>query len=179
MAAPAKAIPPMPRRPRTSPMVGASTSPTSSSRCPTLLDVPASGTIDYQYIVIPSGFTEDKWVQELEARPGNRQLVHHIIAFVRPPGSKWLKDAQPGIPYVPPQGGEPRKTQAPPGDDDGGPPELLVGFAPGMPPGILRPGQAKLVKAGSDFVFQMHYTANGKAGTDRSRIGLGIRQGTA
>src|ERR1039457_843929 len=63
--------------------------------------VPASGTIDYQYIVIPSGFTEDKWVQEIEARPGNRQLVHHIIAFIRPPGSKWLKDAQPGIPFVP------------------------------------------------------------------------------
>ena len=36
----------------------------------------------------------------------------------------------------------------------------------------LPPGQAKLVKAGSDFVFQMHYTANGKAGTDRSRIGV-------
>ncbi len=48
--------------------------------------VPASGTIDYQYIVIPSGFTEDKWVREIEVRPGNRKLVHHIIAFVRPPG---------------------------------------------------------------------------------------------
>ena len=63
--------------------------------------VPAFGTIDYQYIVIPSGFTDDKWVQEIEALPGNRQLVHHIIAFIRPPGSKWLKDAQPGIPFVP------------------------------------------------------------------------------
>ena len=28
------------------------------------------------------------------------------------------------------------------------------------------------MKAGSDFVFQMHYTATGNAGTDRSRIGL-------
>ena len=36
----------------------------------------------------------------------------------------------------------------------------------------LPPGQAKMVKAGSDFVFQLHYTATGHAGTDRSRIGL-------
>ena len=134
--------------------------------------VPATGTIEYQYIVIPSGFTEDKWIQESEVRPGNRQLVHHVIAFVRPPGSKWLKDAQPGIPYVQVKEEHREKHKRHSDDDDSGPPELLVGFAPGMPPGIMPPGQAKLVKAGSDFVFQMHYTANGKAGTDRSRIGL-------
>ena len=133
--------------------------------------VPASGTLEYQYIVIPSGFTEDKWVQESEARPGNRQVVHHIIAFIRPPGSKWMQEAQPGIPFVPvKEDKEKRKHKK--DNDSGPPPELLVGFAPGLPPGILRPGQAKLVKAGSDFVFQMHYTANGKPGTDRSRVGL-------
>jgi hypothetical protein len=58
--------------------------------------VPASGTIDYQYIVIPTGFTEDKYVQLAEARPGNTKLVHHIIAFVREPGNPWMKDAKPG-----------------------------------------------------------------------------------
>jgi hypothetical protein len=36
----------------------------------------------------------------------------------------------------------------------------------------MKPGQAKLVKAGSDLVLQMHYTANGKATTDISRIGI-------
>lgn len=134
--------------------------------------VPAAGTIDYQYVVIPSGFTEDKWVQEVEARPGNRQLVHHIIAFIRPPGSNWMKDAKPGIPFVPAKEEHKEKHKHRRDDDNSAPPELLVGFAPGLPPGILHPGQAKLVKAGSDFVFQMHYTANGKAGTDISRIGL-------
>src|ERR1019366_7701090 len=122
--------------------------------------------------VIPSGFTEDKWVQEVEARPGNRQLVHHIIAFIRPPGSKWLKDAKPGIPFVPVKEENKEKRKQKRDDDNSGSPELLVGFAPGLPPGILRPGQAKLVKAGSDFVSQMHYTANGKPGTGGSRIGL-------
>jgi len=139
---------------------------------PNEFSVPAAGTIDYQYIVIPSGFTEDKWVQEVEARPGNRQVVHHMIAYIRPPGSHWLKDARPGIPFVPVKEENRDKRKHRRDEDNGGPPELLVGFAPGMPPGILPPGQAKLVQAGSDFVFQMHYTANGKPGTDRSRIGL-------
>ena len=125
--------------------------------------VPASGTVEYQYIVVPSGFTQDKWVQESEARPGNRKVVHHMIAFIRPPGSKWLKDAKPGIPFVPAKEDHKEKRKRRGDDDNAVPPELLVGFAPGLPPGILRPGQDKLVKAGSDFVFQMHYTANGKA----------------
>jgi hypothetical protein len=137
-------------------------------------DVPAAGTIEYQYIVIPSGFTKDTWVQAAEARPGNRRLVHHIIAFVRPPGSEWLKDAKPGIPFVPMEKKEEgdKKKKEEETDEAATTPELLIGFAPGLVPMTLPAGQAKLVKAGSDFVFQMHFTANGKAGTDRSRIGV-------
>jgi hypothetical protein len=136
---------------------------------PNAFDVPATGTIQYQYLVIPTHFTEDRWVQIAEARPGNRQVVHHIIAFVRPPGSKWMADAKPGVPFVPTRG-EGRRQQSE--NDDITTTELLVGFAPGMPPTELLPGQAKLVKAGSDLVLQLHYTANGKPGSDRSRIGL-------
>jgi hypothetical protein len=39
-------------------------------------------------------------------------------------------------------------------------------------PELLAPGQAKLVKAGSDLVFQLHYTTDGRPGCDHSRIGL-------
>lgn len=107
---------------------------------PNAFDVPASGTIDYQYIVIPSGFTEDRWVQEVEARPGNRQLVHHIIAFTRPPGSKWMKDAQPGIPYVPPkeENHEKRKHHR---DDDGAPPNCLWVSLPACRPAFCLPAR--------------------------------------
>jgi hypothetical protein len=129
---------------------------------PAAFEVPVSGTIDYQYIVIPLGFTEDRFVQMAEARPGNKQLVHHIIAFVREPGSKWLKDAKPGVPFVPQRGG----------GDGGSLGDALAGYAPGMTPAVLKPGQARMLKAGSDIVLQMHYTANGKPGTDRSRVGL-------
>jgi hypothetical protein len=135
--------------------------------------VPASGTIEYQYIVTPTGFTEDKWVQSAEARPGARAVTHHMIAFVREPGSKWLRDAQPGVPFVPKKSERSRQRAARADADDSAPnAELLAGYAPGLPAMILRPGQAKLVKAGSDIVFQMHYTANGKATVDRSRVGM-------
>jgi mono/diheme cytochrome c family protein len=45
----------------------------------------ASGPDEYQYFEIPTNFTEDKYVQMAEARPGNRLIVHHIIAFVQTP----------------------------------------------------------------------------------------------
>jgi hypothetical protein len=125
------------------------------------IPVPAKGTIEYTYVVVPTGFKEDRWVRMVEARPGNRPLVHHIVAFVREPGSKWMKRAEPGVPFIP------RK-----GEDDSFGGEFLVGYAPGTVPEVMEPGQAKLIKAGSDIVLQMHYTANGTAGTDRSRIGL-------
>jgi hypothetical protein len=143
---------------------------------PAAIDVPASGVVDYTYIVIPTGFTEDKWVQFAEARPDARSAIHHIIAFLRPPGSRWLKNAKPGIPYIPEgfkgrtQTGESRQPQG--NLDDQIPGELLVGFAPGLPPTQCKPGEAKLIKAGSDIVLQLHYTPNGKATTDRSRVGL-------
>ena len=40
------------------------------------------------------------------------------------------------------------------------------------PPDSLPDGQAKLLKAGSDIVLQLHYTANGKPGTDQTTIGV-------
>jgi hypothetical protein len=86
-----------------------------------------------------------------------------VIAFVRPPGSKWMKDAEPGVPFVPKKGEQ---------GEGGGVGDFLVGFAPGVVPQIMEPGRARLIKAGSDIIFQMHYTANGKEATDRTRIGL-------
>jgi hypothetical protein len=110
--------------------------------------IPASGTIKYEYFTIPTKFTEDKWVQMAEVRPGNRALVHHVIAFVKAPRKP---DDDPKAK---------RNT------------EFLVGYAPGSVPEVMEPGQAKLIKAGSEIEFQVHYTANGTAGVDRSKVGL-------
>jgi hypothetical protein len=129
--------------------------------------IPAAGTIEYQHILIPAPFATDKWVQFAEARPGDRTRVHHIIAFIREPGSDWLKEAKPGIPFVP------EKVKANDKKDTSQlPSDFLVGYAPGQPPEMFQPGQAKLIRAGSDIILQVHYTTNGKPGVDRSRIGL-------
>ena len=64
--------------------------------------VPAAGVIDYQYVIVPTGFTEDKWVQMLEVRPTDRAVVHHIIAYLREPGSNYFKDQKKGVFFVAP-----------------------------------------------------------------------------
>jgi len=71
--------------------------------------------------------------------------------------------------------GAARKEQAPPQQDADGDisaSDLLCGFAPGTRPFIAPDGMAKLVPAGWKFIFQMHYTPNGRAQKDRSSIGL-------
>ncbi len=45
----------------------------------------ANGPDEYQHFEIDPGFTEDKYVQMAEARPGNRRIVHHIVASILPP----------------------------------------------------------------------------------------------
>ncbi|NOT59125.1 MAG: hypothetical protein HOP19_02750, partial [Acidobacteria bacterium] len=45
----------------------------------------ASGPDEYQYFEVDPGFKEDVYVQQAEARPDNRRVVHHIIAFVKAP----------------------------------------------------------------------------------------------
>src|SRR5258708_3054919 len=52
---------------------------------PVEFDVPAEGTVVYQYFTVPTNFTEDHWLQAAEIRFGNRALVHHAIVFVYDP----------------------------------------------------------------------------------------------
>ena len=129
--------------------------------------IPESGMVEYQYAIVPTGFTEDKWVQAVEVRPTERSVVHHIIAYVREPGSNYFKDQTPGVFFEAP----PAKTDENV-DTSARPSDFLVGYAPGQPAEILPAGEAKLIKAGSDIVFEVHYTPNGKAVMDRTKLGL-------
>ena len=49
--------------------------------------VPATGVMQYKYVIIPTGFTKDTWVEQVQAAPTNYSVVHHIVAYVRTPGS--------------------------------------------------------------------------------------------
>ncbi len=103
----------------------------------------AEGTIEYQYFVVDPKFEEDRWIRHAELIPSNRSVVHHGIAFVRPPdgvmlnGIGWLTAYVPGQTIIP-------------------------------PPTTL----ARRIPAGSKIVFQMHYTPNGKPQEDLSRLRL-------
>lgn len=134
---------------------------------PVPVEVPASGTQPYQYVIVPTGFTRDTWVRLAEARAGDRAHTHHIVVSIREPDSPWLRREPVGIPFV-------SRLASKAGDDGGvgAQGEFLTGYGPGSMPETLAAGQAKLIKAGSDLVFQLHYTANGIAGSDRSRVGL-------
>ncbi|HXG67805.1 MAG TPA: thiol-disulfide isomerase [Blastocatellia bacterium] len=114
--------------------------------------VPADGTVPYLYFSMPTGFTEDKWIQAMEIRPGNRSVVHHVIAYAQDPN---VKDANPG------GEGEFRRGRT-----------HLGGITPNKTGVVFGPGLARLIKKGSNIVFQMHYTTNGVAQKDRTKIGF-------
>ena len=128
---------------------------------PAEYDVPPSGTIEYQHFIVPTHFTEDRWVRVVELRPGNGAVVHHAAVFVRPPKSGWMREAKVGQAF-PSQDSENQDLSD----------EMLDFHVPGSVPHALPPGQAKLIPAGSDLILQMHYTPNGKPAKDRSRLGL-------
>jgi hypothetical protein len=146
-------------------------------KMPQAFSIPAKGTIDYQYVIIPTGFTEDKFVQQAEARPSDPSVVHHILAFIREPGNPWLRGMPKGVAFVPRE--EMEKAAAANGKRQGGGDggggglgDMVAGYAPGTLPNIMKPGQAKLIPAGSDIVLQIHYTATGKASMDTSEVGV-------
>jgi mono/diheme cytochrome c family protein len=127
--------------------------------------IPAGGEVDYTYEIVPTHFAEGKWVQASEILPGLAENVHHAVVYVRPPASGWLRHVPLGKPFTAPMLNT--KENAMWTDSD-----ILLVYAPGSTPDHWQAGMAKYVPPGSDFVFQMHYTTNGRAGTDISRIGM-------
>src|SRR5262247_1787785 len=62
-------------------------------------NVPATGTVNYQNVLVKVNFPEDVWVVAAEMRPGNPKVLHHGRVLLRPPGSEFMKDAVPGEAY--------------------------------------------------------------------------------
>src|SRR5579884_712910 len=135
---------------------------------PKPVTIAAEGDVPYTYEIVPTGFTEDKWVQASEVRPTSRDHVHHAVVYIRPPNSKWLRNAPTGRPFsAADMTTEEDVRQALFTDSD-----MLLVYAPGSSPDQWPDGMAKFVPAGSDLVFQMHYTTNGHASTDQTSIGM-------
>jgi hypothetical protein len=124
-------------------------------------EVPASGEDIYRCFVVPSGLVEDKYVSAVEFRPGNRNVVHHILAYVDVSGKARERDAADPGPGYSCFGG--------PGEPiHGG----LGGWAPGNLPRHLDEGIGRPLPRKSDIIIQVHYHPRGKPETDRSKLGI-------
>ncbi|PYR55561.1 MAG: thiol-disulfide isomerase [Acidobacteria bacterium] len=148
--------------------------------------LPASGTVEYKYFEIPTNFAEDKYVQAIEVVPGNRAVVHHVIVFARaplppaPPPDVPRPQPQPAVFKFAPDMEQPKDPEREakkkgPANDRPAPQRMgsfVGGFAPGQNMRLYEPGQAIKVPAGSVLVFQMHYTPNGTATADRTKVGF-------
>jgi hypothetical protein len=134
--------------------------------------IPASGTIEYKYFEVPTNFTEDKYIQAMEVRAGNRAVVHHVIVYARGP----QPEQRPPVFKVADGMGIPKRDETQKSTNDRPAPQRMGqpigGFAPGQFVRVYEPGTAIRVPAGAVLVFQVHYTANGTATTDRTTIGL-------
>jgi peroxiredoxin len=116
-------------------------------KMPQEYEVPATGVVPYKHFFFDPGFTEDKWVCGAEARPGNHEVVHHLILFYLPPGQEKHRPEDPLF-------------------------NAVAAFAPGMPAVVGPENYAVRIPAGSKLGFQVHYTPNGMPQTDRSEAAL-------
>lgn len=114
---------------------------------PKPIAVKAEGVMAYQNIIVPTNVTEDKWVSALEILPTARQVVHHVLVFVMPPGS----------------------SRRDPLEEVSG---FFAGYVPGNAARIFPAGTAKFLPANSRLRFQIHYTPNGKETEDQIKLGM-------
>ncbi|PYQ94770.1 MAG: thiol-disulfide isomerase [Acidobacteria bacterium] len=160
--------------------------------------IPAEGTIAYQYFEVPTTFAEDKWIQAMEVRAGNPSVLHHVIVYARTPPPAVPPQAAPPAPSAQPMprpaplftfpegttqipagqtGGRPLppEQRKPLGPNDRPAPRMgpsIGGFAPGQLVRTYQEGSAMKLPAGATLILQTHYTANGQATTDRTRIAV-------
>ena len=112
--------------------------------------IPATGVLEYRYIPVKLDLDEDVWVRAVEFVPGDRKVLHHVIAYLASPADKSVRGRQNGSARG----------------------ESIGGFAPGRQPDEFRDNSGRLISKGSNLLLQMHYTTSGKATVDETEIGL-------
>ena len=125
-------------------------------------EVPATGVMEYIWVDAGYEFETDQWVKGADLIPGDRSVVHHILARAVPPGA-----AGPEIGICP--------TPCEQGQGDRSPEERginLPAYIPGNNARFFEENTGQFVPAGSRMVFQMHYTTSGRATTDASEFGI-------
>jgi len=127
--------------------------------------IPATGNLEYVYQIVPTHFTEGRWIQMAEVLPSMRANVLQIMVAIRRPGSPWLRHAPVGKPFTSAlvAGIEDHRWA----DDD-----ILLVYTSGSSVQEFPVTMGKSIPAGADLVFRVQYTTNGVAGSERSSVGL-------
>jgi hypothetical protein len=121
----------------------------------------AEGEDVYRNYVIHTSFPADVFLRGIEVHPGNRKVVHHLLVFVDPERESDRLAAQQ-------HDGEPGYS----GSLGIHKPQLVGGWGPGNEPPALAEGVAIRIPKGANLVLQTHYSRNGTAQADLSRVGL-------
>ncbi|MFO0822702.1 MAG: redoxin family protein [Gemmataceae bacterium] len=118
--------------------------PDAIFQIPKAVAIKAEGTMAYQNLRVETDFEEDRWVQAIEVQPTAREVTHHVLVFAVAKGARL--------------GGEAAG--------------FFAVYVPGNNSLIYPDGYAKKLPKGATLHFQMHYTPNGKATTDQTKIGM-------
>src|SRR5258708_5954073 len=134
--------------------------------------VPAEGVGDYQHFMVPLNFKKDRWIRAAEIHSANPEVGHHVVAYIQPPMTDRPKPF--GIvtnrdwrtpPEKEAQIGATKLNRGRLG-------YFLAAWAPGERGTTFPEGSAMRIPAGSNLIFQVHYTPKGKVLKDRARMGL-------
>ncbi len=144
----------------------------------------ADGLDENLEFTVPTGFTEDRWVQAVEFRPGNKRVVHHAAVLIQTPEMMSALPTSGADTLFHAEGTNRRVRDDVRVVDDGCSAAngggggsnarfALTVYGPGRNADIWTEGAAKLIPAGSNLVFQMHYSKiTGKPEKDRSSVAL-------
>ena len=136
-------------------------------------NIPARGAGEIKSFLVPNPFRQDTWVSSIEIRPTSPSVVHHVMVQVpedtpKPPQFSW---------------GSPSPTACVPLAVNTltapltKPPKnfavLEAVYVPGTPVTDFQfYDSAKLIRAGGNLRIEVHYTPNGTATSDQTRIGF-------
>jgi hypothetical protein len=136
----------------------------------------AKGSDWWSTFTVESHLTEDRWIKAAQLKPGNTKIVHHFCAGVVPPGGQ---GGVPGGAVAPADQYAEELLRAAENDRQLAGESNVGNGAPSF--GCYLPGRAGvafpddtgiLMRAGSRVSFQMHYSASGEEGVDRSSVGF-------
>lgn len=113
-------------------------------------DIPANGIVDYRYQEHDITIDKDIWATGFQILPGNREVLHHVLVSVIYPDG-FVEPIDRRSPWL-----------------DG----LLAAWAPGGETEVFPENTGRAIPKGSRLHFQMHYTTNGKAQSDKSTVGI-------